>query len=93
MPTTKVEKTMTIEEKFEKLKKAAQADVRAVRNRRTFNGGYWEPGTNINGPLLKEDVSTADTLGYETHMRIVGGKLTIFYVAKMPTAPMDVEYA
>jgi hypothetical protein len=84
---------MRIKEEFEKLRAAAQKDVRAVRNRVTYNGGYWENGVNPNGDFLKEAVRTADTVGYETHLRIMNGKLNIVYVAKMPPAPGEVLYA
>lgn len=84
---------MTLREKFEKLRAAAQSDVRAVRNRQTINGGYWEKGVDINGSLLAEDVSTAAALGYETHIRLIGGKLNIFYVKNISSAPSEVLYA
>lgn len=82
----------TIKEKYLSIKKAAQAYVRVVRNRSTFSGGYWESETHPNGPCLKQEVVTADLLGYETHLRVSGGKLTIYHVAKMPPAPWDVMY-
>jgi len=84
---------MTLREKFNKLRTAALADVRAVRNRYSVNGGYWESGVSPDGPLLKEDVSVANSLGYETHMRIIDGKLNIVYVKKMTPAPNEVLYA
>lgn len=82
----------TIKEKYLAIKKAAQADVRAVRNRHTLSGGFWGAAADVNGSLLKQEVETAAILGYETHLRLVDDKLHIYYVAKMPVAPSDVLY-
>lgn len=84
---------MTLKEKFAVLKKAAQADARAVRNRYTVCGGYREAGVNPNCTQLKQEVETAALLGHETHLRISNGKLTIYHVKNMPPVTFDVEYA
>lgn len=85
---------MKLSEKYEKLKKAAQADMRAVRTRRAINGGYYEnDGRAIDPRGLLESIKTATAIGYETHLRVVDGNITIFYVANMPPKPFDVEYA
>lgn len=82
---------MTLKERFNELKIAAQKDARAVRNRRTVHGGDYEKGVvGIDGVGLAAHVKTAGELGYETHIRIVDGKLNIYYVERMPSIPLEV---
>lgn len=84
---------MRIKERFEKLKKAAQADAHAVRNRRTiFAGVYPKKAPNLDGAALLEQIRTAATLGYETYLRVADERIEVYLVAEMPSTPFDVLY-
>lgn len=85
---------MTMKERYATLKKAAQEDVRAVRNRRTvFSGAYPKGCATLDGITMLENIKTARTLGYETHLRVVNDVIEVYHVANMPSAPSSVLYA
>lgn len=84
---------MKLSERFEQLKKFAQADARAARNRPTiFSGSYPKKAATLDGIGLLEDVKTAKTLGYETHLRVTDDTLEVYYVKNMPGMPTEVSY-
>lgn len=83
----------TIKEKYRVLRKAAQQYADSVTARQSFLAGFWESASDINGSLLKQEVETARLLGYESHLKIINGKLHIYHVATMPSTPYEISYA
>jgi hypothetical protein len=85
---------MKLSEKYEILKKAAQADGRAVRNRETtLLGTYPEGAVAIDGKDLFAQIRSLEILGYEVHLRIVDSGIGLYAVKKMPSQPTEVVYA
>lgn len=84
---------MTINEKYKALQKGAREYVAKVRDRKRVNSGhYTKDVTSINATELRRDIQSAAQLGYETHLTVTDGKITIWFVANMPTCPYVVYY-
>lgn len=75
---------------YMRLKDAAKKYADAVSKRReTTSGSYPKDIVGINAADLRGRLSTADQLGYETHVRLIDGVITLFNVAKLPQVPYE----